>query len=221
MSIIAKNINSVKSALPPEVKLIAVSKTKPNAAILEAYAIGQRIFGENKVQELVNKYESLPKDIEWHMIGHLQTNKVKYIAPFIKLIHGVDSYKLLTEINKQAKKNDRIIDVLLQFYIAKEETKYGFTIEEIQSMLGGLSTNNLANVRITGVMGMASFTEDYEKIRHEFRTLKSYFDLLKQNYFANQASFKEISMGMSGDFEIAIEEGSTMIRIGSTIFGER
>lgn len=201
--------------------LIAVSKTKPVEMILDLYHKGHRDFGENRAQELADKHEQLPKDIRWHMIGHLQTNKVKYIASFTHLIHSVDRFKVLKEIDKQAGKEDRIIDCLLQFHIAEEESKYGFDLEEVQQMLTSESFTNLQHIRITGVMGMATFTDDLEQVRKEFRQLKRFYDTLKENYFSDQDSFKEISMGMSGDYPIALEEGSTMVRVGSLIFGSR
>lgn len=215
---IREKIQNLKKYLPESVKLIAVSKTKPVRDIQEAYDGGQRDFGENKVQELVEKYLQLPKDIHWHLIGHLQSNKVKYIAPFVSLIHSVDSLKLLKEINKEAKKHNRIIDCLLQFYIAQEETKFGLTIEEARVIVKSPEFETLQNIRIIGVMGMASFTDDPKKIQLEFRTLNTYFSQLKTDFFNSESSFKEISMGMSGDYEIAISEGSTMIRVGSSIF---
>ena len=218
---IAENIDLVKANLPAHVQLIAVSKTKPVSLLMEAYAHGQRAFGENKVQELAWKFEELPKDIEWHFIGHMQTNKVKYIASFVHLIHGVDSFKLLKTIDNEAKKVNRIIPCLLQFHIAEEETKFGFSIAEVTEMLQSDEFRHLKNIRISGVMGMATYTDDETQIHKEFTCLKSYFDRLKSGYFADQPEFKEISMGMSGDYLIAIEEGSTMVRIGSTIFGER
>ncbi len=201
--------------------LVAVSKTKPVELIMELYEMGHRDFGENRVQELTDKQEKLPGDIRWHMIGHLQTNKVKYIAPFVHLIHSVDSFKVLKEINKQAKKVDRVIPCLLQFKIAEEDTKYGFDPDSAKQMLESEAFTQYANVRIIGVMGMATFTEDEAQVRAEFKKLKRIFDHLKQHYFADQEDFKEISMGMSGDYPIAMEEGSTMVRIGSLIFGER
>lgn len=207
--------------IPNGVSLVAVSKTKPAAEIIEIYDQGQRIFGENKVQELIGKYESLPKDIQWHLIGHLQTNKVKYIASFVTMIHAVDSLKLLEEINKQAKKNNRIIDCLLQFYIAQEDTKFGLDMQEAIDLLESNKFREFDNVRIRGVMGMASFTDDQQQIRDEFRELVAIFDFLKLNYFSNQNTFDVRSMGMSGDFELAIEEGSNMVRVGSLIFGSR
>lgn len=203
------------------VTLVAVSKTKPNAAIQEMYNEGQRIFGENKVQELTQKYDDLPKDIKWHLIGHLQTNKVKYIAPFVQMIHSVESLKLLKEINKQAKRHDRVIDCLLQMRIAQEETKFGMTIQMVNELLNAESYKSFENIRIVGVMGMATFTYDEQQVQSEFRKLKSIFNNLKESYFAEQPSFKEISMGMSGDYKLAIEEGSTMVRIGSLLFGAR
>jgi pyridoxal phosphate enzyme (YggS family) len=218
---IAKNIDFVKSNLPVHVQLVAVSKTKPAEMLMEAYRYGQRAFGENKVQEMVWKYEELPKDIEWHLIGHLQTNKVKYVAPFVHLIHGVDSFKLLKTIHSEAKKVNRIIPCLLQFHIAEEETKFGFSMDEAIEMLQSPEFGNLENVRISGVMGMATYTDDENRIRKEFAHLKVMFDKLRLEYFSENPDFKEISMGMSGDYLIAIEEGSTMVRIGSTIFGER
>jgi PLP dependent protein len=218
---IAENIAKIKKEIPENVKLIAVSKTKPNTSILEAYNTGQRVFGENKVQELVDKYEALPKDIEWHLIGHLQSNKVKYIAPFVSLIHAVDSLKLLAEINKQALKNNRTIHCLLQFHIAKEDTKFGLTIEEAKQLLSSSDYQKLKNITITGVMGMATFTDNTAQIEKEFSELHTIFQELKITFFAQQPTFKELSMGMSGDYAIAIKKGSTMIRVGSNIFGER
>ena len=218
---IAENLKEVKANLTPEVTLVAVSKTKPNSAIEDAYATGQRIFGENKVQELVDKYETLPKDIEWHLIGHLQTNKVKYIAPFVSLIHAVDSLKLLKEINKQGLKNDRIISVLLQFHIAEEASKFGLYVDEAHELLKTDQFLTMQNVEIKGVMGMATFTNDEQQVRNEFNSLNNIFHELKAKHFRYSDSFKEISMGMSGDYQIAMEEGSTMVRVGSTIFGSR
>jgi pyridoxal phosphate enzyme (YggS family) len=218
---IEQQIEQINREIPPQVQLIAVSKTKPNSAILSAYNVGQRHFGENKVQELCDKWESLPKDIHWHIIGHLQTNKVKYIAPFIHLIHAVDSIKLLIEIDKQAKKHDRIISCLLQFHIAKEETKFGLSYSEATEILTSTAYTSLENITIVGVMGMASFVEDEEQIVTEFNELAGIFKKLRETYFKNKDSFKEISMGMSGDYPLAIEAGSTMIRVGSTIFGSR
>jgi len=219
---IAANLTELKKETDRlKVKLIAVSKTKPNEEILEAYNAGQRVFGENQVQELVDKYEALPKDIEWHLIGHLQTNKVKYIAPFINLIHSVDSLKLLKEIDKQAQKNDRIIDCLLQVYIADEDTKFGLGFDEVIELLRSEEFAELKHVRIIGVMGIATNTESLKQIKDEFHELRVFFEGLKQSFFRKEDSFKEISMGMSSDYKIAIEQGSTMIRVGSTIFGHR
>lgn len=221
MSSIAENISKIKAEIPKGVTLVAVSKTKPNELLMEAYDAGQRIFGENRVQELAAKAEALPKDIEWHMIGHLQSNKVKYIAPFISLIHSVDKPKLLAEIDKEAEKNNRTIRVLLQFHIAEEESKFGLSLEEAEAMLKSIDFKNWQHIEVVGVMGMATFTEDEYQIRKEFRTLKNIFDHLKSEHFSDQPTFKEISMGMSGDYLLAIEEGSTMVRVGSSIFGSR
>lgn len=218
---VTENLNKVCSDIPKNVQLVAVSKTKPNADILEAYRAGQRLFGENKVQELTTKFESLPKDIEWHFIGHLQTNKVKYIAPFVTLVHGVDSLKLLKTIDHEAAKNNRVIKCLLQFYIASEETKFGLDIDEAKQLLESTEYATLKHVQLVGVMGMATYTSNVEQNKMEFKTLKEIFDILKTNYFNDQQYFCEISMGMSDDYKIAIEQGSTMVRIGSTIFGAR
>ena len=218
---IKENLKNIKAVMPSSVSLVAVSKTKPNDAILEAYNAGQRIFGENKVQELTQKELDLPKDIEWHFIGHLQSKKVKSIAPFVSLIHAVDSIKLLTEINKQALKNNRTINCLLQFHIATEQSKYGLTFEEVREILESDVFVELQNISITGVMGMATFTENENQVREEFQALGNYFNVLKSHYFKFNDNFEHISMGMSGDFQIAIEEGSTMVRIGSSIFGSR
>lgn len=218
---IKENLQRIKDTIPSTVNLVAVSKTKPLPLLQEAYYAGQRHFGENRVQELAEKFEALPKDIHWHMIGHLQSKKVKYIAPFVHLIHGVDSLKLLEEINKQAQKNERIIDCLLQFHIANEDTKFGFSFEEVVELLGSADFFQLKNVRIVGLMGMATFTDDTKIVRQEFATLANYFSLLKNNQFKFAPYFTEISMGMSGDYLIAIEEGSTMVRVGSSIFGGR
>lgn len=214
-------INEIKSELPQSTRLVAVSKFHPAEAISEAYDGGQRIFGESKVQELEEKYKVLPKDIEWHFIGHLQTNKVKYIAPYISMIHAVDSYKLLCEINKQAQKANRVIKCLLEIHIAKEESKYGFSFESCRQMLDTEDWKELENVSVCGVMGMATFTDDDAEIRNEFKSLHDFFTELKNSYFSNDDNFREISMGMSDDYPIAIEEGSTMIRVGSKIFGVR
>ena len=218
---IKEQLSKINEVIPPNVLLIAVSKTKPNEDLLEAYDAGQRHFGENKVQELCEKWNSLPKDIHWHIIGHLQTNKVKYIAEFIHLIHAVDSLKLLQEIDKQAKKHERIIPCLLQFHIAKEESKFGLSISEAEDLLQTSVYATLTNIRIAGVMGMASFVDDERQITNEFNELAQIYTTLKNNYFKEVASFREISMGMSGDYPIAIKCGSTMIRVGSTIFGGR
>jgi len=217
---IQENIHTILNSLPIHVKLIAVSKTKPNSAILEAYNAGQRAFGENKIQEMAEKHELLPKDIEWHMIGHLQSNKVKYMASFVHLIHGVDSFKKLKEINKQALKHNRIINCLLQLKIASEDTKFGMSIAEIESLLNSEELKNLKNIQITGFMGMASFTNDQDIIRTEFKSLKTTSELLKK-YTTFNFNPTILSMGMSGDYQIAIEEGSTMVRVGSAIFGIR
>ena len=212
---IGKNIASLLDKLPPTVELVAVSKTKSNEEILEAYNAGQRKFGENKIQDMTRKYEILPKDIQWHMIGHVQSNKVKYMAPYVSLIHGVDSLKLLKEINKQAQKNNRIIDCLLQIHIAKEESKYGLSVQESQQAIK--IAKELPHLRIKGLMGMATFTEDQKQIEREFAGLKSLYDKYKEQ----KIPLKVLSMGMSGDFLIAIEQGSNMIRVGSKIFGPR
>jgi pyridoxal phosphate enzyme (YggS family) len=218
---IVRHIESFKKTLPEKVKLIAVSKTQSNQKILEIYNTGHKIFGENKVQELVSKYEQLPKDIEWHMIGHLQTNKVKFIAPFVHLIHSVDSLNLLDVINKEAGKCNRSIDCLLQVKIAKEETKFGIGTEEVSSLLNSDLYQHMKHIRIIGLMAMATFTDDQAIIRNEFRKCKTIFNELKTTFFNNQPQFNEISMGMSDDYSIALEEGSTMIRIGSLLFGQR
>ena len=212
MGIIA-NINTVLKTIPKDVTLVAVSKTKKNSALLEAYQIGQRIFGENKVQELVQKAEELPKDINWHMIGHLQTNKVKFIAPFVSLIHGVDSVKLLKEINKRAKQNNRVIDCLLQVHIATESTKFGLDILEVNEVIN--NAKEFQNIRIVGLMGMATFTDNKQQVIQEFSSLKTVFDTVKNEHITT------LSMGMSGDYQLAIEQGSSMIRVGSAIFGHR
>ena len=221
MSDIASNIRSLKQQIPPTVKLVAVSKTKPVSDILEAYNSGHRSFGENKVQELMQKKDLLPPDIEWHLIGHLQSNKVKLIVPFISLIHSADSFRLLKIINFEASRINRIVKCLLQIHIATEETKFGFSMEEINEMIRSIDFRKLNSIIICGVMGMATFTEDTEIIRKEFSYLAGCFDELQKGYLADEAGFKEISMGMSGDFKIAISEGSTIVRIGSIIFGER
>ncbi|MDG2226586.1 MAG: YggS family pyridoxal phosphate-dependent enzyme [Flavobacteriales bacterium] len=218
---INEKLATVKKNIPSNVTLVAVSKTKPNELIEEAYKAGQRIFGENKAQELKNKAEVLPKDIQWHFIGHLQRNKVKYIAPHTSLIHSIDSIQLLTEVNKQGLKNNRIIDCLLQFHIATEESKFGLSLEEATELLNSNDFLNLKNIKIVGVMGMASFINNEEQVRNEFIRLKDIFTQLNNNFFNQTGTFQTISMGMSGDYRIAIEEGSTMIRVGSAIFGNR
>ncbi len=218
---IRNNLQSVREHIPAHVQLVCVSKFHPDEAVLEAYHAGERIFGESKVQEMCGKYERLPKDIRWHFIGHLQTNKIKFIIPFVELIHGVDSYNLLVEINKQAKKANRIVNCLLQIHIAKEETKFGFSAEELLEILDSGKWKTLKNINICGLMGMATFTDNKNQVRAEFKNLKELFDRVKTIYFASDSSFKEISMGMSDDFELAIEEGSTIVRVGSLIFGLR
>jgi hypothetical protein len=218
---IAGNIRTITNELPGGVRLVAVSKTKPNKMILDAYNAGQRVFGENKVQDLAAKQPELPQDIQWHFIGHLQTNKVKMLAPFVSLIEAVDSLKLLKEINKEAKKAKRTISCLLQFHIAGEDTKFGLDVDEAKAILESTEFGEMENIKIAGVMGMATYTEDLAQVRREFRTLRNIFRELKITYFAEEPTFKEISMGMSGDYKIAIEEGSTLVRIGSLIFGER
>ncbi len=214
---IKDNLLRIKSTIPNHVTLVAVSKTKPISDLMEAYDAGQRIFGENKIQEMAEKWEAMPKDIQWHMIGHVQTNKVKYMAEFVNLIHGVDSLKLLEEINKQALKNNRIIDCLLQIHIAEEETKFGLNEEELNGILTSKAFQEMKNIRIVGLMGMATFTENQEQIKKEFLHLKSIFD----QFTINNSQFTILSMGMSGDFQLAIESGSTKVRIGSSIFGGR
>ena len=214
---ISENLKKIKDSLPEHVELVAVSKTKPKSDILEAYNAGQRIFGENRIQEMVDKYDALPKDIEWHMIGHLQRNKVKYMAHFVSLIHGVDSFKTLKEINKQAKKHDRIINCLLQAKIAEEDSKFGLSFTEIEVILNAEELKELTNVSIVGLMGMATFTDDTEQIKSEFSNLNVFFQKLKTIH----PELKTLSIGMSGDYPIAIDCGSTMVRIGSAIFGNR
>jgi len=217
---IAKNLNDIISQLPEHVTLVAVSKTKPVSDLMEAYDAGQRIFGENKIQEMAEKHEQMPKDIEWHMIGHVQRNKVKYMAEFVNLIHGVDSFKLLNEINKQAKKHDRSVNCLLQIKIAKEDSKFGMSSNDAKELITSEEFSSLTNVCITGVMGMATFTDDSNQIETEFKRLKTTFEDLKPIQTKN-CSIQTISMGMSGDFNLAIENGSTMVRVGSSIFGAR
>jgi pyridoxal phosphate enzyme (YggS family) len=220
---IAQNIKNINIKLTPtNTKLVAVSKTKPAEMIQEAYDSGWRRFGENKVQEMVEKHETLPKDIEWHLIGHLQSNKVKYIAPFVSLIHGVDKAKLLKEINKQAAKHERVVNCLLQLHIAQEDTKFGLSFDEAKEILASDEFAQMKNVCVVGVMGMATFTEDETQIRNEFRSLKTFSDEIKSEFdHLPNVDLQEISMGMSGDYEIAVEEGSTMVRVGSAIFGAR
>jgi pyridoxal phosphate enzyme (YggS family) len=218
---IKAQLEAIRSSLPATTVLIAVSKTHPIERIMEAYEAGQRDFGENKVQDLVEKYEALPKDIRWHMIGHLQSNKVKYIAPFVHLIHGVDSFKLLLEINKQGQKIQRKIPCLLQFHIAQEETKFGLSMDEATALLSSPDFNNMQHTLLCGVMGMATFTENTAQIREEFQSLHAIYQQLKSRCFPSNPEFKEISMGMSDDYPIAMEEGSTLIRVGSKIFGKR
>lgn len=218
---IKKNLLEIKSSLPENVTLVAVSKTKPVADLMEAYEAGQRIFGENKIQEMAEKFEQMPKDIEWHMIGHVQTNKVKFMASFVRLVHGVDSLKLLEEINKQALKNDRVIDCLLQVHIAEEETKFGLNETELNDLLQSEVFKKLQNIKITGLMGMATFTDNQEQIKKEFLHLKSIFNSLAPTQKSENCNLKTLSMGMSGDYQLAIDCGSTMVRIGSSIFGTR
>jgi pyridoxal phosphate enzyme (YggS family) len=221
MSMIAENLKRIKADLPTQVQLVAVSKTKPNAAILEAYEAGQRVFGENKIQEMTDKYDALPQDIEWHMIGHVQRNKVKYMAPFVALIHAVDSLRLLTEIDKQAERNNRVIPCLLQLFIADEETKFGLSEDELFELLDSEAFKALHHIKIQGLMGMATFTENQDQIRQEFSTLHHIFEKVQTYNHLPNVECKTLSMGMSNDYPIAIDCGSTMIRIGSTIFGER
>lgn len=218
---IKEEIAKITAELPSGVKLIAVSKFHPAEAVMEAYEVGQRLFGENKVQEMVAKQEVLPKDIEWHFIGHLQTNKVKYIAPFVTMIHSIDSLHLLTEVNRQAEKVGRVINVLLQIHIAHEETKFGMTFDECRELLNEGSWKQLNHVRICGLMGMATFTDNMEQVDGEFAGLQAFFEELKGNWFADDTAFKELSMGMTDDYPIAIRHGSTFVRIGTLIFGER
>ena len=218
---VAQNIQEIRKNIPANVSLVCVSKFHPENAILEAYNCGERIFGESRVQELLAKQTKLPADIQWHFIGHLQSNKIKLILPTVSLIHGVDSSNLLKEINSRALKAGRVVSCLLQVHIAREETKFGFSMEEIRQMLSGNEFGSLENVQINGLMGMATLTDDKEQIRAEFRTLKQLYDELKREYFQNNENFLELSMGMSDDYQIAIDEGSTMVRIGSSIFGMR
>lgn len=218
---IKNNLLEIKSTLPENVTLVAVSKTKPVSDLMEAYEAGQRVFGENKIQEMAEKFEQMPKDIEWHMIGHVQTNKVKFMASFVSLIHGVDSSRLLEEINKQALKNNRVIDCLLQVHIAEEETKFGLNESELNELLQSDAFAQLKNIKIKGLMGMATFTDDQNQIQKEFNHLKSIFDRLAQSQKSDNCEMEILSMGMSGDYQLAIDCGSTMVRIGSSIFGTR
>lgn len=218
---IKENLEKIRATLPEGVTLVAVSKTKPVNDLQEAYDAGQRVFGENYPQEMRDKHEVLPQDIQWHFIGHLQTNKIKYIIQYVTLIHSIDTASLLEAVNKEAKKHDRVVDCLLQFHIALEETKFGLDLDEARQLLDSEEYKQMENVRICGVMGMGTFTDDMEEVRKEFKHLKSIFDTLKSDYFADQPQFKEISMGMSEDYPIAIEEGATLIRVGSKIFGAR
>lgn len=218
---IGERIKEIRNELPEGVRLVAVSKFYPNEAIEEAYRAGQRIFGESKVQEMTAKYESLPKDIEWHFIGHLQTNKVKYIVPYVALIHGIDSYKLLAEVDKQAAKAGRRVNCLLQLHIAREETKFGFSFDECRQMLAEGQWRQLQHIRLCGLMGMATNTDNVEQIKEEFRSLSNFFREVKSTWFADDDAFCELSMGMSHDYHEAIAEGSTLVRVGSKIFGER
>jgi len=217
----ASNITRLRAELPPNVKLVAVSKTKPVRDILDAYNEGQKCFGENRVQELLSKKDLVPWDVEWHLIGHLQKNKVKYIVPFISMIQSVDSFRLLTSINNEASKINRVINCLVQIHIAEEETKFGFSMEELVDGLENQQYKDLSFIRICGVMGMATYTDDYTLVRKEFGHLRNCFELLKSRFFNTGTQFREISMGMSGDYKLAIEEGSTMVRIGSLLFSDR
>lgn len=221
MDDIAHNLKEILREIPVQVRLVAVSKNHSVEEIRIAYQAGQRIFGENRVQEILSKRPNLPHDIEWHMIGHLQTNKVRLIAPFISMVQSVDSLRLLAEVSTQALKHNRVIDCLLQVYIASEETKFGFDEPELDELLGKIQLHSFSGVRIRGLMGMATFTEDADQVRREFKLLKSIFDRLKREYFAGTDYYNEISIGMSGDYQIAIEEGSTLVRIGTRIFGSR
>ena len=218
---IKEKLEQIKATIPEGVTLVAVSKTKPVSDLQEAYDAGQRVFGENYPQEMRDKHEVLPQDIQWHFIGHLQTNKIKYIIPFVTLIHSIDTANLLEAVNKEAKKHNRVVDCLLQFHIALEETKFGLNMEEARQLLESDTFKQMDNVRICGVMGMGTFTDNMDEVRKEFKNLKTIFDILRKDYFSNQPQFKEISMGMSEDYPIAIEEGATVIRVGSKIFGPR
>lgn len=221
MGTIAQNLEQVRCHIPPSVQLVAVSKFHPEEAVREAYDAGQHVFGESRAQELVRKYEALPKDIEWHFIGHLQTNKVKYVVPCVSIIHSVDSERLLREIEKSAAEIGRRVSCLLEIHVAQEESKYGFSVDECRAMLSSLDRASLPHVCIRGVMGMATYTDDEVAVRSEFARLRSAFDAFRSEFFAGDPDFSILSMGMSGDYTIAIEEGSTMVRVGSSIFGER
>lgn len=219
---ITENLKHIKNTLPAHVTLVAVSKTKPNEDIVEAYEAGQRIFGENKIQEMTDKYEALPKDIEWHMIGHVQRNKVKYMAPYVSLIHGVDSFRLLEEIDKQAKRNNRVISCLLQMFIAEEETKFGLDQTELMEILASEEFKALKNIKVVGLMGMATFTDNQLQVKKEFTQLNDIFAMCKKQFgIHDNLDLNTVSMGMSNDYSLAIECGSTMVRIGSNIFGNR
>jgi len=221
MTDIVQNFVHLREEIPADIKIVAVSKSHPSGDIMTLYNAGHKVFGENRVQELLRKKEILPTDIEWHLIGHLQTNKVKAVIPHVKLIHSVDSFKLLSVIDKEAEKAGLTVECLLQFHIAREETKTGFSFHEAEEMLGSEDFLKIKNINITGVMGIATLTKDMRIVREEFRTLKSYFNILENKYFSNNLYFRELSMGMSGDYRLAIEEGSTIVRIGTLIFGER
>ena len=221
MGRISENLSEINQHIPQGVQLVAVSKTKPISDIEEAYTIGQRVFGENKVQEMEDKFRALPKDIEWHLIGHLQSNKVKYIASFVSMIHAIDSEQLLKVIDKEGAKNNRVIDCLIQIHIAQEDTKFGFSEKEALDFFQSNNWMQYNHVRIRGLMGMATFTEDTHQIRLEFKSLKRLFDSIKTTSMSEVDSFNQLSMGMSGDYQIGIEEGSTLVRVGSAIFGER
>ena len=218
---ISENLNKIKSTLPAGVRLVAVSKTKPESDIMEAYNAGHRIFGENHAQEMKQKHADLPTDIEWHFIGHLQTNKIKYIIDYVKLIHSIDSANLLQAVNKEAAKHNVVVDCLLQFHIATEETKFGMSLDEARQLLESDEFKAMQNIRICGVMGIGSLTDDKDQTNREFANLKQIFDTLKSEYFSANEEFKELSMGMSGDYQLAIAHGSTMVRVGSSIFGQR
>ena len=221
MSFIAQNIENIKKQLPNHVRLVAVSKFNPAESIIEAYRVGQRIFGESQAQELVPKSQQLPPDIEWHFIGHLQTNKVKYIIPIVSLIHGVDSLKLMQEINKQALKNKRVINCLLHIRIAQEDTKHGLSFDEAEDLVQRYFSNEFSAIKLCGIMGMATDTDNQQQVEKEFKQLAGYFSILKQRYFTDDPLFSEISMGMTHDFWVAVEEGANSVRLGTALFGER